>query len=195
VVLGLTGKYCSGKNMVAGYFVNRGWLDLDIDRFGHDALQIKSDEVIKEFGPGIRSEDGNIDRKRLGVLVFSSSKKLSDLESIIHPEMIIRCKKEIQNNNNRHIIINAAILHKMGLNTLCNSILWVESPLFIRVNRGRSRDNLNLLSIIRRIYGQRKLDAKYWQEDVDIYNIMNSGSGNSLEAEVNFLIDIFEERV
>jgi dephospho-CoA kinase len=83
----------------------------------------------------------------------------------------------------------------MKLNNLCDSVLWVESPLFVRLKRGISRDNLSFLSIIKRIYGQRKLDAKYWVEDVDIHSIQNSGTRNNLETEINSLIDKFEKRV
>ncbi len=195
MVLGLTGKYCSGKNMVAKVFINRGWYEMDVDRFGHDALKIMSDKIVQAFGSGILSRDESIDRRKLGVLVFNSKNKLSVLESIIHPEMIDRCRKEINNNSHKNILINAAILHHMELNQLCDSVLWVESSLISRFKRGISRDNLSFISILKRIYGQRKLDAKYWVEDVDIHSIQNNGSGNGLEAEVNSLIDKFEERV
>jgi len=195
VVLGLTGKYCSGKNLAARAFVRRDWYELDIDRFGHDALKVSSDEIVQIFGSDILSDDGSINRKQLGSIVFSSKKQLLLLESIIHPEMIDRCRKEIKSNFNKNIVINAAILHHMKLNLLCDSVLWVESPLFTRLKRGISRDNLSFLSIVKRIYGQRKLDAKYWKEDVDIYSMQNSGTRISLETEVNFLIDKFEKRV
>jgi len=195
VVLGLTGKYCSGKNLAARVFFGFVWYELDMDRFGHDALKGMSDKIVQAFGPGIVSDDGSIDRKKLGSVVFSSSKQLLLLESIIHPEMIDRCRNEIESNSHKNIIINAAILHHMKLNLICDSILWIESPLFTRLKRGISRDNLSFLSIVKRIYGQRKLDAKFWKEDVDIYSIQNSGSRISLETEVNSLIDKFEERV
>ncbi len=195
MVLGLTGKYCSGKNFVARFFTLRGWYELDVDRFGHDALITMSDSIVKAFSADILFKDGSIDRKKLGAVVFSNKSKLSLLESIIHPEMVNRCRREVENNSNRNILINAAILHHMKLNYLCDSILWVESSLFSRLIRGIRRDNLSFLSIIRRIYGQRKLDAKYWVEDVDIHSIQNSCSGNSLEADVNSLIDKLEERV
>lgn len=195
MVLGLTGKYCSGKNMAAKVFINRGWYEMDVDRFGHDSLKIMADKIVQAFGDGILSGDGSIDRRKLGTIVFGSKNKLSVLESIIHPEMINRCRKEIKNNSNKNILINAAILHHMKLNHLCDSVLWVESSLITRFKRGVSRDNLSFVSILKRIYGQRKLDAKYWIEDVDVYSIENNGSGISLEIEVNSLIDKFEERV
>jgi dephospho-CoA kinase len=195
VVLGLTGKYCSGKNVIASFFISRDWYELDVDRFGHDALETKTPEVLMAFGRGILSNQGSIDRKKLGDLVFSSNKKLSILESIIHPEMIDNCRKEIKDSSHKNILINAAILHHMKLNQLCDSVLWVESSFISRFNRGMRRDNLSILSIFKRMYGQRKLDAKYWVEDVDIHNIENKGSRNRLETEINSLIDKIEKRV
>ncbi len=123
MIVGLTGKYCSGKNMAARVFADRGWDELDIDKFGHDALIDKSEEVIKIFGSGILSTNGGIDRKKLGAIVFGSRKQLLKLESLIHPAMVDRCRIYIEKNNSRNILINAAILHHMGLNNLCNSIL------------------------------------------------------------------------
>lgn len=195
MVLGLTGKYCSGKNVVAGYFISRDWYELDVDRFGHDALETMTSEVVKAFGTDILSNQEKIDRKKLGDLVFSSKKRLLILESIIHPEMIDHCRKEIKNNSHKNILINAAILHHMKLNQLCDSVLWVKSSFIARFKRGLKRDKLSKLSILKRMYGQRKLDAKYWVEDVDIHSIENNGSRNKLETEVNSLIDKLEKRV
>ena len=195
MVLGLTGKYCSGKNIVGRVFTDRNWYELDMDRFGHDALMKKAADVVKVFGQVILSEDGNINRKRLGSIVFSNRDQLRRLESIIHPEMVHQCEQVIKDNNDRNILINAAILHHMGLNSLCDSVLWVESDLFTRFRRAWTRDRISLFQIMKRIYGQRKLDTKYWVEDVDIHLIRNMGTRLSLETEVNTLIDMFEERV
>ena len=195
MVLGLTGKYCSGKNMAGWVFTDRGWYELDVDRFGHDALIKKRADVVKVFGQIVLSEDGIIDRKKLGSIVFNNKTYLGRLESIIHPEMVDRCKQEINSNKDRNILINAAILHHMELNRFCDSVLWVESDLFTRFRRARARDHISIIQILKRIHGQRKLDAKYWVEDVDIHIIRNMGTRVSLETEVNTLIDMFEERV
>jgi len=96
VVLGLTGKYCSGKNMAGRVFTDRGWYELDVDRFGHDALVKMRIDIVKVFGQGILYKDGSIDRKKLGSIVFNNRTSLSRLESIIHPEMVDRCKQEIK---------------------------------------------------------------------------------------------------
>ncbi len=195
MIVGLTGKYCSGKNMAGRVFSDRGWDELDIDKFGHDALLEKSLELIKTFGSGIVNVSGGIDRKKLGSIVFGDKKQLLKLESIIHPVMVDRCRAYIAQNSSRNILINAAILHHMGLNSLCNSILWIEASLIIRFRRALKRDNLSFFQIIRRIFRQAKLDAKYWKEDVDIHIIRNNSTGDNLVAKVISLIEEYEKRV
>ena len=181
--------------MAGQVFIDRNWFVMDMDRFGHDALIMKTADVVKAFGEDILSNDGSIDRKKLGSIVFSSRIQLRRLESILHPEMVYQCEQEINNNKHKHILINAAILHHMGLNNLCDSVLWIESGFFTRIRRAWKRDKISLFQILRRIYGQRKLDAKHWVEDVDIHIIRNIGTRISLETEINTLIDKFEERV
>ena len=194
MVLGLTGKYCSGKNLVSKMFIKRGWDELDVDLFGHEALKIKSAEVIDAFGTGIISENTLIDRKLLGRIVFKSGEKLELLESIIHPEMVSMCIQRIEDSKGRHVVINAAILHRMGLNRLCDSVLWIESGLYSRLIRARIRDGFGYIQIMKRIFSQYKLDAKYWEEDVDIHIIRNGSTREQLEVEVSELIDEFEKR-
>ena len=195
MIVGLTGKYCSGKNIAGRIFSDRGWDVLDIDKFGHDALLENASEIIETFGTGIADESGGVDRKKLGSLVFGDKNQLARLESIIHPGMVDRCRRYIEASFSRNILINAAILHHMGLNRLCNSVLWIESSLLIRFRRALNRDKLSFFQIVMRIFRQRKLDAKYWGEDVDIHIIRNNSTRGSLEVEVNSLIEEYEKRV
>jgi dephospho-CoA kinase len=195
VILGLTGKYCSGKNMAAKIFIDRDWYELDVDQIGHAVLKLMTLGITEEFGNEILHDDGSINRRVLGSIVFRDKKQMHKLESIIHPEMVNQCKTKIDENSDKHILLNAAILHHMGLNKLCDSVLWIESGVIIRLKRAKIRDKLSFMQIIRRIYGQRKLDAKYWVEDVDIHIIQNQGTRKNLETEVNLLIDNLEERV
>jgi dephospho-CoA kinase len=195
MVLGLTGKYCSGKSIAGKIFTARGWLELEVDSFGHDALSARRYDVRKAFGDEVVGHSGEIDRKKLGALVFSDREKLKILESIIHPEMADRCEREIAANSGRNILINAAILHHMSLDRLCDSVLWIESGTISRFVRARKRDGLSVFQIAKRFYSQRQLDAKYWGKDVDTHIIRNSGDKAGFDKEINALIDMFEKRV
>ncbi len=194
MILGITGKYCSGKNSAAGIFSSRGWYEIDVDRLGHEVLEEMKNEVVHVFGTDITGRDGKIDRKKLGTMVFRSRKSLKTLEDILHPEMIRRCREIIDSCGNRNIVINAAILHKMGLNKLCNAVLWIKSPFVQRFCRAVKRDSNSIGHIVKRMVTQRELDAKYWREDVDSYIIWNISSIENLEAEVIKLAAALGER-
>ncbi|MDA8411300.1 MAG: dephospho-CoA kinase, partial [Treponema sp.] len=93
ILIGLTGGYCAGKNTVAEMLERRGWTSIDVDRLGHQALEIARDEVVgrfdaetrERFGRGLIDAEGRLDRKLLGAIVFSDPRKLAAHEAIIHP--------------------------------------------------------------------------------------------------------------
>lgn len=194
MIVGITGKYCSGKNLAAEIFASNGWAGIDVDLIGHRALEIKKDEVADVFGRGILGPDGRINRKELGRIVFKDKKALRTLEKILHPLMVELCREEIESAGTGNIIINAAVLHRMGLNKLCGAVIWVKAPFFTRLKRSLKRDNHSLFHSLKRMLSQRELDAKYWEEDVDSYTIWNNSSIAELEAEVTRLSSALGER-
>jgi dephospho-CoA kinase len=175
-VLGITGLYCSGKSIAGRYFAENGFIEIDVDKLGHLALIHKKTEIIRFFGNKI-IENGDISRKKLGKIVFNSEKKLNELEKIVHPFMISMIKdqlNELKNENTQYVIINAAILYKMGLDKLCNAVLAIVSPEKIIIERGKNRDGLSSLEIKRRlkkqkIYNENFTSAEYFIENIDNY--------------------------
>ena len=79
MIIGLTGKSCAGKDEVASILSSFGYYVIDEDKLGHEALRANRDSLISEFGEGILS-DGEVDRKKLGSIVFSDPMKLKKLE-------------------------------------------------------------------------------------------------------------------
>lgn len=180
MVIGLTGKCCSGKNYVASFFVERGFLMLDADVIAHNVLEEKSGEIVSLFGKQILNEEGRIIRKELGKLVFSDENSLRQLEAVIHPGVNLAVKKSIEENRERDIIINAPLLHKSDLMSFCTDFIWVEAPLWLRIQRAMKRDSYSLGQIFKRIWVQRKLTAKYFSSLVDINTVINNGNKNLL---------------
>ena len=90
VLLGaLTGGIGSGKSLAAEYFAELGAQVLDFDQIARDVIERGSegfDEVIARFGDEILSQ-GNIDRRKLGDIVFSNPDARLDLEAIVHPKI------------------------------------------------------------------------------------------------------------
>ena len=97
-VIGLTGGIGSGKSTVTRFLAELGAVIIDADRVGHEAL--KSDEVRREvvavFGRQVLTPDGDIDRKKLGEVVFGDAESLSWLNQIMHPGMYEIVKAQIE---------------------------------------------------------------------------------------------------
>jgi dephospho-CoA kinase len=88
--LGITGGIASGKSAVAGMLRELGFRVIDADRVGHEVIEPGTrayDEIVREFGAGVVSTDGRIDRGKLGALVFADRAKLKRLNAIVHPRV------------------------------------------------------------------------------------------------------------
>ena len=89
LLVALTGGIGSGKSLAAEYFAELGAQVLDFDQIARDVIERGSegfDEVIARFGDEILSQ-GNIDRRKLGDIVFSNPDARLDLEAIVHPKI------------------------------------------------------------------------------------------------------------
>lgn len=188
MILGIAGKACSGKNAVASLLEERGFFSIDVDKLGHKALELKKDEISRTFGRHILNGRGEIDRRVLGPLVFKDRLKLKKLESLTHPVVFSMVEKILDESTIENLIINAAILGSSHLDTLCDRVLWVESPLLIRFKRAISRDGNNLSAIISRIRSQKDLTVQHFSADVDIYMVGNRGSFTDLENQIDLFL-------
>jgi dephospho-CoA kinase len=134
MVLGLCGDYCAGKSMISGMLEELGFEAINADVLGHRAR--------KSVEPEIRALFGTADRVRLGSLVFSDPEKLTKLEALVHPKLLELAEFELSRRSGRDIVLEAAILFKLGLEKYCDYILWVKAPFFVRFFRGLLRDRL-----------------------------------------------------
>ena len=203
MIIGITGKSYAGKDFICTLLKPYGWREINLDALGHLALEQKAELILQNF-PAVAqiTSDGNgqknIDRKKLGDLVFRKASALHKLESIVHPHMKELVFKELNRiDNKRHIvsgehtkhmdmpltrpqfILNAAILERLGLLPLCDLVLWVKAPLWLRAWRSRRRDSINWLGFLQRNWTQRKLQypdpQRYTRqkEQISFYCIRN----------------------
>lgn len=182
MVVGVVGRYCAGKNRVAAMLESLGFLVVDEDHVGHLALEEKRDEILSTFGPEFTSASGEVDRRRLGAHVFSESKELARLESIVHPWMVRHTEQLVDARGERDAAINAALLFKMGLERLCDVVLVVRAPLPVRFFRALRRDRLGVVATLRRFAAQRSLNMR--PGGVDMYRVSNMGAGSGLEDSI-----------
>ena len=183
MIVGIAGAYCAGKNSVAEAFAEESFHIVDVDRIGHEVLEENRERVIQAFGTDVLSTEGGINRQILGQIVFRSPKMLEELERIVHPGMVARVREIVEKKQER-VVINAAVLFKMGLHKLCDVVICVTAPIITRMRRAIARDSLSFRQALQRIWPQRGICPKTNSEDVDIYFVRNSGNKDRLKAEV-----------
>jgi dephospho-CoA kinase len=134
-LFGLTGGIASGKSTVASYLRALGAIVIDADAIGHEVLRQPGpafDEVIRQFGREILNAAGEIDRKLLGRIVFSDRQKRSDLEAILHPQIIRRQEDLAQQYHSEDaaavILVEAALIYEAGIERRFSRIVvaWCE---------------------------------------------------------------------
>jgi len=183
MIIGLTGTYCAGKDSAARVFARLGFFLIDVDAVGHDVLYARAAQAVQAFGPSVGAAGGGVDRRALGRLVFADPAALARLEAIVHPPMVSRVK-ELIDEKGGDIVINAAILHHMGLHTLCDAVVCVSAPLLVRLVRAVRRDSLSVRDAFARVRSQRGVCPQSNDPPVDTYTVRNGGSARSLEHRI-----------
>jgi len=202
MLIGLTGKYCAGKNYAADFLEKTGLPVLDVDKLGHRALEHKKDEVFSRFGDEVKNQDGSVNRRLLGEKVFGKKDAITALEAIVHPQADRMALEWIASQKGKPCVINAALLHKMSVFRQLKYILLVDAPFFTRLLRAKRRDGLPWLSILKIMMRQKSFSLQYLAGNADIYIIKNLGirgflpgsvvNETKLERQINELLSKLE---
>jgi dephospho-CoA kinase len=144
-VVCLTGGIGSGKSMVGRIFNSLGIPVYNADEAAHSLYEKYPEltgRIAKEISEESIDKSGKINRKRLAEIVFADEKKLSILNSIVHPAVQADFENWLASNKQAaYIVKEAAILFESGAYTACNTIITVTSPLDLRISRIRERDH------------------------------------------------------
>lgn len=189
MVVGVAGGYCAGKSTLARILIDAGYREIDVDALGHRALSECREQVVAEFGPQVVAEDGSIDRRALGAHVFGDVDARRRLEAIVHPRMVQMAAEMAAGGSGGAgpVVIHAALLFSMGLDRLCDRIIWVRAPLWIRLRRGLRRERGGIARVLRIIWAQRKLGVQSRRNSVDIHIVNNRGTPEQLKEQLRRL--------
>ncbi|MFO7540737.1 MAG: dephospho-CoA kinase [Chloroflexota bacterium] len=127
LIIGLTGNIATGKSAVLRLAAEKGALIIDADKLVHDLLNYDADmqsAIALAFGPEVRREDGRIDRRALGEIVFQDADALHDLEMMIHPAVRRTIFERVSQSEAAITMIEAIKLLEGDLATVCDQI-WV----------------------------------------------------------------------
>ncbi|HOR86201.1 MAG TPA: dephospho-CoA kinase [Bacillota bacterium] len=176
MVIGLTGGIASGKSTVSAKLKELGAAIIDVDILARSVVskgEIAYNRIIQCFGESILLPNGEINRKRLGSIVFSDKKKLALLNGITHPEIISRVKeriRELKTAGNSVIVVDAAILIEMGLYKYVDSVWVVAADREIQIKRLIERDKFDYRDSEKRINSQFTDDVRKKYADIVIDN-------------------------
>jgi len=176
LVVGLTGSIACGKTTVAGIFQSLGADVIDADSLGHqllkDDLSVKN-KVVATFGRCILDDEGEIDRSKLGYIVFDNPDHLHMLNELVHPSLIERTKAEIERKlssvEHKIIVVEIVLLIECNLMHMVDLVVLVYADEEIQMQRLMQR-GLSRKDAQNRIRSQMPSHEKERFADFIIYN-------------------------
>jgi len=172
-VIGLTGNIATGKSEVLRMLERLGAKVIDADALAH-RLMIRGTSlwqaVVREFGEGILSPEGEIDRRKLADIVFSNPQALRRLEALVHPAVIAQVEAIIQEAREPVVAVEAIKLIEAGMHRRCQSLWVVTCPLEQQVARLMKSRGMSREEALRRIRAQPPPEEKIALADIVIDN-------------------------
>lgn len=197
----MTGGIASGKSSVARLLEKKGAVVIDADKVWHDVLEQDGPakrRVIERFGKKILGPDGEVERPKLGKIVFSDPAALKDLEAISHPAIVGEVTRRVEEARltDKVVVIDAALL--VDREGLSGSRFGIQALVVVSANpqdqierqirdRGASEDDARS-----RISAQAPPTTRLAKAD---YVIDNRGTLEDLEANVETLWKDLMERL
>ena len=180
LVIGLTGNIGTGKSVVRRMLEHLGAFGIDADALANRAIAKGAPgykKVITQFGQWILKEDGEIDRKKLGRIVFNDIDALKILEGIIHPLVFQALDYIIKRVKHKVIVIEAIKLIESEIKDSCDSIWVTYTSPDIQLERLVLRRKMSVLD------AQQRIDAQpSQQEKIKIANVVIKNEGTLEET-------------
>ncbi|HCQ91327.1 MULTISPECIES: dephospho-CoA kinase [unclassified Clostridium] len=191
IVVGLTGGIGSGKSTVSNMLIERNIPVIDADKISREVLIIYPEvlwSIKKEFGEEFFDENDNLDRKKLGAMIFSNEIFKKKLENIIIPYI----KKEIFDKIEKYVkagekfcIVDAPTLIENNLHKYMDEVIVIVVNEKIQIKRVMARDSLSKKDALNRINSQMPLKEKL---KYATYTIDNSDTLSHTEEQLDNII-------
>lgn len=179
LVVGLTGRACSGKNVVADLFVKEtGWTSIDFDKLGWPVLEESHEELKALFGPGCITPEGTVDHRMVREAVYHDPALRKELEAITHPKIVAMCHLltlQALQRGERAVIWNAPLLQRVHLDEECDAVVFVEASPEVRFSRAVKRDGMSWAQFEARERNQNDVDPATVSPKTRLFTIDNNG--------------------
>ena len=161
MIICLTGGLASGKSTAVKYLAEKGAHVIDADILGHKAYEPGRDAhsaVIETFGPGVRADNGQIDRRALGKIVFGKPEELKKLTDIVWPEIRRLAEIEISSaqrtDPGKIIVLEAAVLLEAGWQDIGDETWVITVERETAILRSMQRDGATREAVEQRLNSQ-----------------------------------------
>ena len=192
LIIGLTGSIGAGKSTVAA-IIEKQYPVLNTDRIARDIMEHDDavrDALTEEFGIQAYLSDGSLNRTFVAELVFEDEKKLTTVNSIVHPPTVLEVRRlaaEHHAKGKRLVFVESALIYEAALDTEFDYIVAVISDMETVLRRIMKRDDLTERSVRRRMRLQLPPEEKAELAD---FTIRNNSSLEALEKSTNAILSI-----
>ncbi|ORY88391.1 dephospho-CoA kinase-domain-containing protein [Leucosporidium creatinivorum] len=187
LVVGLTGGIASGKSTVSSLLKSQNIPLIDLDILARQAVAPNSyalSALVSHFGDDILHPSGELNREKLGSIIFGNEKERRVLNSIVHPAVrrllaweLVKCWFR----GEKVAVVDAPLLIEAGLWKMCGAIVVVYCSETLQLQRLQTRNSLSVADARARLSSQAPLSSKLVYAD---YVIDNSGPKGDLDAQV-----------
>lgn len=195
IVIGLTGQSGAGKTLVSRMLKERNLAVINADQVARDVVDKGKEcllDLAVQFGVGILTPDGYLDRKKLSDEVFDDPEKLKHLNRIIFPYITKEIDNQIdtmKRSGERLVVLDAPTLFESGYDKKCDRVISVLASRDERMHRIVMRDRITYEDAERRLNAQH--DDAFYASRSD-FVLENNGSMEDLRIQIVELIDFLE---
>lgn len=188
VIIGLTGGSGSGKSQVSTYLKEKGAVIIDCDSIAHSVLlrgHPVYQKIVDRFGAALLDESLEINRRRLGNIIFADEDSRLWLNHVTHPAILFEMEQKLKQIKEKVVVLDAPLLIESGLTSICNEVWAVFSEEKERLLRIQKRDGITQVEAYNRIASQ--LPWESYKKAADVV-IDNSGTLEEMRRQVDRLL-------
>ncbi|WEG72698.1 dephospho-CoA kinase [Vagococcus intermedius] len=175
-VLGVTGSIATGKSTVTKYLRDQGFAIIDADQVAREVVQAGTPglaAIVTYFGEGILTKERELDRQKLGTIIFSDETKRQELDTILKGFIRTSFMKKLavfKQQKEAVIVCDIPLLYEAGYDELMDRVMVVYVPEVIQCQRLMARDQLTEVEARKRMASQMSIEDKKKRADIIIDN-------------------------
>ncbi|MFQ4154410.1 dephospho-CoA kinase [Pediococcus pentosaceus] len=171
VIVGLTGGIAMGKTTISQFLKSKAIPVVDADQIAHEILTVDEVKVklMDTFDESILDKNQNIDRRKLGPIVFNDQRQLEKLNIIVQPYIRTEIVRQLDTfSASKVVVLDAPVLFEQGYEKMVDYLMVIKTSAQIQVERLMQRDSLNEIDAQKRIQAQMPIEEKVKKADIVI---------------------------